>query len=110
MKIKEKYKKQPVIDIQISLKGLSVTEQKSFQTAKYVFAQRVHAVDALFTFPTSSIKEECQRRVTVINALIAVCKKQENQGFRRRRADMKVREEQTSVSPPLSLSETLPVE
>ena len=41
---------------------------------------------------------------------MALCKKQESQGFRRRRADFKVKEEQTSVSPPRSLSETLPVE
>lgn len=37
-------------------------------------------------------------------------KKQESQGFRRRRADTMVKEEQTSVSPPRGLSEMLPVE
>ncbi|KAL8809671.1 MAG: hypothetical protein Q9223_007893, partial [Gallowayella weberi] len=83
---------------------------QALRAAGYVFAERVQAIDALFTFATSSTEEECQRRVTAINALIGLCKKQENQGFRRRRADIKVKEEQTSVSLPPSLSETLPVE
>jgi len=44
--------------------------------------------------------------------LVALCKKQESQGFRRRKTDIKVKEEQTSpsVSPPPNLSTTLPVE
>ncbi|KAL9579753.1 MAG: hypothetical protein Q9203_006568 [Teloschistes exilis] len=49
-------------------------------------------------------------RVAAINALIGLCKKQESQDFRRRRADIKVKKEQVSVSPPPSLSETLPIE
>ena len=110
-KVKERYKKeQPVIDIQRQLKGLPMAEQEALQTAEYVFEERVHAIDALFTFATSSTEEECQRRITAINALIALCKKQESQGFRRRRADIKFKEKQTSVSPPPNLSETLPVE
>jgi len=111
VEVKERYKKeQPVIDIQHQLKGLPVAEQKNLQAAEYVFAERVHAIETLFTFATSSTEEECQRRVAAINALIALCKKQEIRGFRRRRADIKVKEEQTSVSPPPSLSETLPIE
>ena len=107
--VKERYKKeQPVIDIQRQLKGFPVVEQIAFQAAEYVFAERVHAIDALFTFATSSTEEKCRRRVTAINALITLCKKQESRGFRRRRSDIK--EEQTSVSPPPSLSETLLVE
>ena len=90
--VKERYKKeQPVIDIQRHLKGLPVAEQEALQAAEYVFAERVYAIDALFTFATSSTEEECQRRVTAINALIALCKKRESQGFRRRRADIKVK-------------------
>ncbi|KAL9580150.1 MAG: hypothetical protein Q9212_004664 [Teloschistes hypoglaucus] len=108
--VKERYKKeQPVIDIQRQLKGFPVAEQEALEAAGYVFAERVHAIDALFTFATSSTEQECQRRVTAINALIALCKKQESQGFRRRKANIKVIEEQTSVSPPPSLSETLSV-
>ncbi|KAG8531621.1 uncharacterized protein KY384_003252 [Bacidia gigantensis] len=108
--VKERYKKeQPVIDIQRQSKGSPVLEQEALQTAEYVFAEKVYAIDALFTFATSSTEEECQRRVTAINALIALCKKQESQGFCRRRADIMVKEEQTLVSPPPSLSETLPV-
>jgi len=111
--VKERYKKeQPVIDIQRQLKGLPVAEEESLQAAEYVFAERVQAIDAIFTFATSSTEEECQRRAAAINALIALCKKQESQGFRRRKADIKVKEEQTSpsVSLPPNLSETLPVE
>ncbi|KAL9582090.1 MAG: hypothetical protein Q9212_003502 [Teloschistes hypoglaucus] len=109
--VKERYKKeQPVIDIQRQLEGLPVAGQKAFRAAEYVFAARVQAIDALFTFARSLTEEECQRRVTAINALIRLCKKQESQGFCRRRAYIKVKKEQVSVSPPLSLSETLPIE
>ncbi|KAL8626100.1 hypothetical protein Q9189_008220 [Teloschistes chrysophthalmus] len=109
--VKERYKKeQPVIDIQRQLEGLPAAEQEALRAAEYVFVERVQAIDALFTFARSSMKEECQRRVTAINALIGLCKKQESQGFRRRRADIKVKKEQVSVSPLPSLSETLPIE
>ena len=109
--VKERYKKeQPVIDIQHQLKGLPAAEQEALQADRYVFAERVHAIDALFTFATSSTEEESKRRVTAINALTALCKKQESQGFRRRKVDIKSKEELTSVSPPPNLSETLPVE
>ena len=110
-KVKERYKKeQLVIDIQRQLKGLSIAEQEAFQATEYVFEERIHVIDALFIFVTSSIEEECQRRVTVINALIALCKKQQSQGFRRRRADIKVKEKQISISSSSNLSETLPIE
>ena len=111
--VKERYKKeQPVIDIQHQLKGLPVAEQQNLQAAEYVFAERVQAIDALFTFATSSPEEECQRRAAAINTLIALCKKQENQGFRRRKAEVQVKEEQTSPlgSLPPNLIKTLPVE
>ena len=113
MEVKERYKKeQPVIDIQRQLQGLPVTEQDNLQAAEYVFAERVQAIDALFTFATPSTEEECQRRAVAINALIALCKKQESQGFRRRKTDIKIQKQQTSpsVSPPPNLSKTLPVE
>ena len=49
-KVKEKYKKeQPVTDIQRQLKGLPISEQEPLQTAEYIFEERVHAIDALFT-------------------------------------------------------------
>ena len=76
-KIKKKYKKkQSMIDIQRQLKKLSIIKQKIFQTIEYVFEKKIHVIDALFTFVTSSIEEKCQRRITTINALIAFCKKQ----------------------------------
>lgn len=53
--IKERYKReQPVTDIQRQLKGLPVAEQENLQAAQYVFAERVQAIDTLFTFATSS--------------------------------------------------------
>ena len=99
-----------MINIQRQLKGLPMAKQEALQTAEYVFEKRVHVIDALFTFATSSTEEECQRRITAINALIALCKKQESQGFRRRKADTEFKKKRTSVSPPPNLSETLPVE
>jgi len=111
--VKERYKKeQPVIDIQRQLKGLPVAEQERRQAAEYVFVEQAQAIDALFTFATSSTQEECQRRAAAINALVALCKKQESQGFRRRKVDNKVKEEQTSSSVfvPPNLTETLLVE
>ena len=113
MEVRERYKKeQPVIDLQRQLKGLPVAEEEIRQAADYVFAERVHAIDALFTSATSTTHEECQRRAAAIHALVALCQNQENQGFRRRKADVEVKEEQTSSSapPPPNLSETLPVE
>ena len=96
--VKERYKKeQPVIDIQRQLKGSPVAERKAIKTAEFVFVERVRAIDALFTFATSSTEEESRRRAAAIDALIALCKKQETQGFRRRKADIKV-EERTSPS------------
>ena len=89
-KIKKKYKKkQSMIDIQRQLKKLSMTKQKTLQTIKYVFEKKIHVIDALFTFVTSSIEKKCQRRITTINALIALCKKQKNQNFRHRKANIK---------------------
>jgi len=113
IEVREKYKKeQPVIDIQRQLKGLPAAKQEAIQAAEYVFAERVKAIDALFTFATSSTTEECQRRAAAINALSALCKKQDSQGFRRRKAVIKVKEEQTSPSssPPPNLSKILKVE
>ena len=109
--VKESYKmEQPVIDIQRQLEGLPAAEQEALQAEEYIFAERIHAIDALFTFATSSTEEECQRRVTAIDALIALCKKQESQGLRRRRADIKVKNQPDSVSSSLKLSKTLPIE
>ena len=110
-KIKQRYKKeQSMIDIQQQLKKLLITEQKALQTAEYVFEKRAHAIDALFTFATSLIEEKYQQRITAINTLIALSKKQKSQNFRRRKADIKFKKKRTSISPPPNLSETLPIE
>ena len=50
--VKEKYEKeQPVIDIQRQLNGLSVAEQENLRVVDFVFAERVQAIDTLFTLP-----------------------------------------------------------
>ena len=113
VEVKERYKKeQPVIDIQRQIKGLPVAGPASLRVAEYVFAERVQAINTLFTFTTSSTAEECQRRAAAIDALTALCKKQENQGFRCRKTEIKIKKENISpsVSPPPDLSKTLPVE
>ena len=110
---KERYKKeQPVTNIQRQLKGLPVAEQDASQAAEYVFAERFQATDELLNFASSSTEEECQRRAAAINALTALCKKQESQGFRRRKTDSKVKKEGTSpsLSPPSNLLENPLVE
>ena len=110
-KIKKRYKKkQSMIDIQRQLKRLSIAKQKALQAIEYVFEKKIHVIDAIFIFVTSSIEEKCQRRVIAINALIALCKKQESQDFRRRRANIKVKENQTSISSSSNLSKMLSIE
>jgi len=101
------FKKQLIIDIQRQLKESPVAAQSNLHAAKNVFAERVQAINALFTFVTSSIEEKCQRRTAAINTSIALCKKQESQGFRRRKTDIKVKKKQTSpfASPPPNPSE-----
>jgi hypothetical protein len=111
--IKARHKReQPVIDIQRQLKGLPIVAEETVKAEAYVFAERVRVIDTLFAFTTSSPEEECKRRVEAINALTALCGLQEGRHFRRRKADIKAKEEQTSssVSLPPNLSETLAVE
>lgn len=111
MKVKKKYKKkQSIIDIQRQLKKLSMTKQKAFQTVEYVFEKRIYVIDALFTFVTSSIEKKCQRRITTINALIALCKKQKNQDFRRRKTNIKFKKKQISILSLSNLSKTFSIE
>ena len=87
-----------------------MTKQKIFQIVEYVFKKRIHVIDALFIFVTSSTKNECQRRIRTINALIVLCKKQKSQDFRRRKIDMIVEKKQISIFLSFSLSKTLAIE
>ena len=84
-------------------------EEEAHHVTTYTFAERVKAIDALFMFTTSSVEEECQRRTRVINTLIALCEKQETQGFRRRKFNTKVDIQQPTAYGQRSLSETLPI-
>lgn len=60
IEVKKRYKQeQPVINIQRQLKGFPVAEQESLRVATYVFAERVQAIDALFTFALATTEEEC---------------------------------------------------
>ncbi len=82
--VKARYKReQPVIDIQRQLKGLPLIPEKTVRVEDYIFTERVWAVDALFTFATSSSEEECKRWAEAINALAALCRLQEGKCPRR---------------------------
>lgn len=47
------------------------------QEEEYIFIERIWVIQALFTFATFCLKEECRRRVEAINALTALCHLQE---------------------------------
>ncbi|KAK3166768.1 hypothetical protein OEA41_009893 [Lepraria neglecta] len=67
-------------------------EKRKIAGQQYTYSRK-GSIDALFTFAISTTAEECQRRAAAINALIALCKKQESQGFCHRQADIKIKEE-----------------
>ena len=73
--VKERYKGAAGDRYPTATEGSTDRRTGSLQAAEYIFAERVQAIDALFTFATSSTQAECQRRVTAINAPIALCKK-----------------------------------
>lgn len=71
--IKKKFEKeQPVIDIQNQIHRLAIKEEKdvAIDDLKDLIPERVHVIDALFNFATSSPEEERKRRVEAINALV----------------------------------------
>lgn len=64
--------------------GGPVIVQRQLEGSQAAFVEKVHAIDALFTFATLSTEEESQRRVPAMNALVALRKKHEIPGSRRR--------------------------
>lgn len=72
--------------------------------------ERGYPIDALITFATSSTEDKHSQRVKAINALIILCREQESQGFRHRRAGVEIEEENTPVAPLPGLSDMLLVE
>ena len=102
---------QPVLDIQRQLKGLPVVEEETVQTEEYAFMERNRVIQALFTFATSSLEEECRRRVEAINALTALCRLQEARRPRRPKSSASdIRLDPPSVLDPQSLSDSIPIE
>jgi len=71
-----------MIDIQQQLKELSIVAEKTINAEAYVFVERVRVIDTLFVFITLSSKEECKRRVKVINVLTVLCSLQKSRHFR----------------------------
>ena len=113
--VRARYKgDQPVIDIQRQLTGLPMAEQETMKAEEYIFVGRVRVIHTLFTFATSSPEEECKRRVAAIDAMTALCSKQEGRGFRRRKpsSNAKLEKENTppSVLPQPSLSDSIPIQ
>ena len=109
--VKAKWKKeQPVIDIQRQLKGLPIASEATMEVENYILAERVRAIDTLFTFATGSPEDECQRRAAAINALTMLCRVQEGRGFRRRQCSSDVKLEEgtpSSALQPSTLSDSL---
>ena len=71
--------------------------------------------EALFTFATSSVKEECEWRVEAIKALIALCNLQEGcRPYLQARSTPKTKfnqgERSTAIIHKPSLSESIPIE
>jgi hypothetical protein len=89
-------------------------EEPEKRAEEYNFVERVRAIETLFTFATGSPEEECQRRGAAINALTALCRLQESQGFRRRKDSSTIKSEQEEIAQAIvrrsSLSASLPVE
>ena len=111
-----RYKKeQPVLDIQRQLKGLPVVEEEMIQAEEYAFMERIRVIQALFTFATSCLEEECRRRVEAINALTALCRLQEARRPRHPKpsaSDIRLERDvqPLSVLDPPGLSNSIPIE
>ena len=106
--------KQPMIDIQRQLKGLSLAEEIKTTAEDYRSLERTCVNEALFIFVNASSEEECQRRAAAIIALTALCQSHEGRDFRRRKnfpSDIKHEREATrqTVHQSPSLSDSLPI-
>lgn len=114
--VKTRFKKeQPVIDIQRQLEGLPPIEADVVSKTDYVFPERSRVIEALFTLATSSMKEECERRVEAIRALTILCSLQEGLFLYRQArstSGIKPNQEETSTAALrlLSLSNSMPIE
>jgi len=51
------------------------------RTKEYNFVKRVRIIKTLFIFVINFLKEKCQRRDAIINALIILCQLQKSQNF-----------------------------
>lgn len=104
-----------MLDIQRQLKGLPVVEEETVQVEEYAFMERNRVIQALFTFATSSLEEECRRRVEAINALTALCRLQEARRPRCPKpstSDSRLKRDAkppSALDPPI-LSDSIPIE
>jgi len=73
-------------------------EELEKRAKEYNFVERVRAIETLFTFVTNSLEEKCQRRGATINALTALCRLQESQGFRRRKNSSTIKSKQEEIA------------
>ncbi|KAE8399029.1 hypothetical protein BDV37DRAFT_290564 [Aspergillus pseudonomiae] len=76
----ERYKnEQPVIDVERQLAGKFVAEDVmgALQRTGYMTPQHMTLIDAVLTMPGATVKEEYQRRISAINAVITFCDVQE---------------------------------
>lgn len=71
-----------MINIQQQLQRQLIKEETASKVQDYVYAERVCVIDLLFTFATSSLKEECKRRAIAIDDLTALCSVQEGRRTR----------------------------
>lgn len=102
---------QPVLDIQRQLKGLPVVEEEKVQTEEYAFMEHNRVIQALFTFATSSLEEECRRRVEAINAMTVLCCLQEARRPRSPKISISdIKLNPLSVFDSQSLSDSIPIE
>jgi hypothetical protein len=67
-------KQQPITDIERQLNGDEMCEPtaKVPATAVSLSSERQHTVDALLSFATGSVEEECRRRAAAIEAVVAL--------------------------------------
>ena len=91
--IVDQYKKeQPVINSERQLSGKVVDEdvRGALERSDHMTPKQLLLIDAVLTLPKTSLERECQRRITVINAVMAYCSVKEGVTFRRSRASRPV--------------------
>lgn len=115
--IKARFKmEQPVIDIQRQLEGLPPVEaEAALESGDFAFTERSRVIETLFTFATSSVRGEGERRADAIRAMTALCDLQEGRRpyFQARstpKPEFNQDETSKAIVHKMSLSESIPIE